>query len=592
MKYKEIIQGEFIDRPNRFIANVNVNGENQICHVKNTGRCKELLIPGVTVYLEHNSNPKRKTQYSLVAVEKEDRLINMDSQAPNKVVKEWLEQGNLFGDQARIYPERKFGDSRIDFYIEVENRKIFIEVKGVTLEEDGVVRFPDAPTMRGIKHIHELVKAKEQGYEAIILFVVQMNDVRYFVPNETQQPEFARELMKGWNQGVQVMAYDCAVSEDTLELQHKLPVRFSENIPDYSFLEKIVDPILKWYQENARVLPWREQPEPYRVWISEIMLQQTRVEAVKPYYERFIKRLPSVKDLAEVEDEELMKLWEGLGYYNRARNLKKAANSIMELYKGQLPADYIELQKLSGIGSYTAGAIGSIAFGLQVPAVDGNVMRVITRITGDEEDVLKAAMKQKIEAEIKKIIPQNYAGEFSQALMEIGAMICIPNGIPKCEQCPFEEICLGRKYNLLKQIPHKEPKKKRKIQKLTVLIIQSDKAVAIRKRENHGLLQGMYELPNFEEYLSEDQVLEWIKQQNLYPIRIQKLESSKHIFTHIEWHMIGYKIHIEDVENKIHKNMIFVEPYETKDKYPIPSAFIKYTKGIHMVLGSEQFAQE
>lgn len=223
MKYNKVEQGIFKKRPNRFIAHVEINGKEEVCHVKNTGRCRELLVPGALVFLEESDNPNRKTKYDLIAVEKGERLINMDSQIPNKVVEEWLKRGNLFGTEAKVRREVVYGNSRFDLYIESRERKIFMEVKGVTLEENSVVRFPDAPTQRGVKHIHELVKCIKDGYEAYLMFVVQMEDVSYFEPNYKTHPEFAKALKEAEKEGVHILAYDCVVRKDLINLAK--PVR-------------------------------------------------------------------------------------------------------------------------------------------------------------------------------------------------------------------------------------------------------------------------------------------------------------------------------------------------------------------------------
>ena len=226
-------------------------------------------------------------------------------------------------------------------------------------------------------------------------------------------------------------------------------------------LKNIVKPIVKWYQENKRELPWRRDRDPYHIWISEIMLQQTRIESVKSYYTRFMEELPTIQHLANIQEEKLLKLWEGLGYYSRARNLQKAAKIIVEQYNGKMPTSYVELLKLPGIGEYTAGAIASIAFGEKVPAIDGNVLRVISRILASKNDILLADTKKKIEKKIKPIIPKE-AGDFNEGLMEIGELICIPNGEPLCKKCPVKEVCEARKTNQIAEIPVRNKIVKRK----------------------------------------------------------------------------------------------------------------------------------
>lgn len=352
-------------------------------------------------------------------------------------------------------------------------------------------------------------------------------------------------------------------------------------------LDKIVTPLLSWFEKNARVLPWRENPTPYYVWISEIMLQQTRVEAVKPYFERFIRELPDVKSLAECDEERLLKLWEGLGYYNRARNLQTAAKTIMEDYQGQIPKDYEELMKLKGIGHYTAGAISSIAYGQPVPAVDGNVLRVITRVSGDNSDIMKDSFKRQVEAALTKIIPQKKASAFNQALMELGAKVCIPNGEPLCHQCPWQEFCQAREKNLWQQLPVKNKEKKRRIEEKTVYVIRKENTVVLSKRPNKGLLAGLYEFPNEPGYQKEEEALEWLKEKKLKPLKIMPLPTAKHIFSHVEWHMQGYMVWIDELSEES-SDFVFVELEKTEKEYPIPAAFSAYTKAMDMKLGSER----
>lgn len=353
-------------------------------------------------------------------------------------------------------------------------------------------------------------------------------------------------------------------------------------------LEKIVEPLLEWFQGNARVLPWREDPAPYRVWVSEIMLQQTRVEAVKPYFERFTKALPDVQALAECEEESLLKLWEGLGYYNRVRNMQTAAQTVMAEYGGKIPADYEELLKLKGIGHYTAGAIASIAYGIPVPAVDGNVLRVISRVSADDSDIMKQSVRTKVEQELAKIMPEDRAGAFNQALMELGATVCLPNGAPLCEVCPWQEFCEAKAKECWQLLPVKSKAKPRRIEKKTVFLIRDAEKVLLRKRPSKGLLAGMYEFPNTSGHLTEEEALAWTKEQNLSPIRIQKLEPAKHIFSHVEWHMTGYVIRVDELSEG-QDGLLFVETAESEERYPIPAAFSAYTKYINLRLGNDRF---
>ena len=354
-------------------------------------------------------------------------------------------------------------------------------------------------------------------------------------------------------------------------------------------LEQIVTPLLSWYDGHARVLPWRENTAPYRVWVSEIMLQQTRVEAVKPFFERFMKALPDVQALAECPEDELLKRWEGLGYYNRVRNMQKAAQVIMAEYDGQFPADFEKLLALPGIGSYTAGAISSIAFGIPMPAVDGNVLRVISRVKASYEDVLKQSVKNAMESEIREIIPEGRAGDFNQALIEIGAIVCVPNGKAKCEECPLAFCCKAKEKGIVDELPKKKAKKERRIEDRTVLILKDGDRVAIRKRPAKGLLAGLYELPNLEGNLSEQQVLDQVKAWGLSPLRILPLAGAKHIFSHVEWHMTGYAVRLEETEDMEASGFLFIETRETEDKYPIPAAFAAYAEYLDIALGEEKY---
>lgn len=571
MRYGKITKGKFIRRPNRFKAYVELNGEEELVHVKNTGRCAELLKAGATVYVQKSDKEERKTKWDLIAVEKGQRMINMDSQIPNRVVKEWLEKENLFENITCIRPEYTYGNSRFDLYVEAGERKIFIEVKGVTLEEDGVVRFPDAPSERAVKHVEELQKAVKDGYEAYVFFVIQMKDVRYFTPNRQTHPEFAEALAEAERNGVKILAYDCSVTEDSIELGKEVPV-----VLEYPQLYEMREPLVQWYRENKRDLPWRENPEAYRVWISEIMLQQTRVEAVKGYYDRFLKTLPDVQSLAEAEEDQLLKLWEGLGYYNRVRNMQKAARQIMVDYHGVFPSDYEEIRSLTGIGSYTAGAISSFAFGKPEPAVDGNVLRVLTRILADHSDIMKQSTKTKMEKALRKVIPEGSPSDFNQGLIELGAIVCVPNGEPKCQECPVSHLCRAREEGRISEFPVKKKAKARRIEDKTILVFRDDEEIAIGKRDKKGLLAGLYELPNVPGHLSRKEVENYCKEIGLLPIRIKKLPVAKHIFSHVEWHMIGYDIRVDELEKTNKKEFLFIHPGEIEKTYPIPAAFEMY----------------
>lgn len=397
-------------------------------------------------------------------------------------------------------------------------------------------------------------------------------------------------------------------------------------------LEQIVEPLQKWFYSHARVLPWREDPRPYYVWVSEIMLQQTRVEAVKGYFERFITALPDVKALAECPENQYLKLWEGLGYYNRVRNLNAAAIQIMEEYDGVIPDSYDELLKLKGIGHYTAGAIASIAYGKAVPAVDGNVLRVISRVTCDDSDIMKQSVRNHMEAKLFELMksynackaPQEQALEnaqrpdvlvpraFNQALMELGAMVCVPNGAPHCEECPWHIICEARKQNRIAEIPVKKKAKSRRIEDMTVLVIRDDDKVAVHKRGKKGLLAGLYELPNLPGHLEQEEILSYIKELGYSPIRIQPLAEAKHIFSHVEWNMTGYVISVEEpgseanlvaeecdfkkknetVHRELENDFIFVDAEDAREQYAIPAAFSYYAQYMNIRIGKEAFMEK
>lgn len=357
-------------------------------------------------------------------------------------------------------------------------------------------------------------------------------------------------------------------------------------------LEKIVKPLLDWYDLGHRQLPWRGDKNPYRIWVSEIMLQQTRVEAVIPYFNRFMSQFPDIESLARAEEELLLKNWEGLGYYSRVRNLGKSAVMIMEQYGGCMPDTWEELMKLPGIGSYTAGAIASIAFNRKVPAVDGNVLRILSRLRMDDAVISQQSVKKRVEEELRAVMPIDRPGDFNQALMELGATVCIPNGEPKCELCPWHGLCMAKANDCATEYPKKEKKKDRKIEQKTVLILKNRDDVAIHKRADKGLLAGLYELPNLEGHLEEEEILSRLKEDGLYPIRIEKLPDAVHVFSHREWHMKAYAVRIDELHDEkffLKEKYQFVHPKETEEKYPIPSAFSAYAEYLNIKLGNEKF---
>ncbi len=327
-------------------------------------------------------------------------------------------------------------------------------------------------------------------------------------------------------------------------------------------LDKIPVPLMAWYEENKRQMPWRDDPTPYHVWISEIMLQQTRVEAVRGYYDRFIHALPDIPALAAVDEDALLKLWEGLGYYSRARNLQKAARVVMEQYGGRLPDTREVLLSLPGIGEYTAGAILSIAFGKNAAAVDGNVLRVVTRCLADDGDITKE--KKRFTKRIENIIPVHQAGAFNQALMELGATVCLPNGAPKCDICPIADFCEAHRQGRETEFPVKPPKKARRVESRYIWVMEYDGTFYLEQRPAHGLLARMWQFPNdtdvsLEEKLSVLAVREY-----------HALPPHKHIFTHIEWHMTA--VHIILDEKPDWTDGVWAECEQLETVYALPSA--------------------
>ncbi len=374
----------------------------------------------------------------------------------------------------------------------------------------------------------------------------------------------------------EMLAAQVGMFPEKAEEQHSAMNDFAKRA---TVVKNFTEALLQYYNKEKRELPWRQDTNPYHVWISEIMLQQTRVEAVKSYYQRFIEALPDVEALAEVDEERLLKLWEGLGYYSRARNLQKAARIVAEEYGGVIPGTREELLRLPGIGSYTAGAIASISYGGAVPAVDGNVLRVLSRVFADGRDIGMPRVKKDYEALLGTSMSREYPGEFNQAMMEVGAMVCVPNGQPRCESCPLSSFCEALRSGTWNRYPYKEPRKPRTVEERTVLILRDEKLIAIVKRPVKGFLAGMYEFPVMEGYATKQEVLSDLKEKGIRAVRIQPLEDAVHIFTHREWHMKAYLIRVDELEAYTPPpGWLFVDAADTREIYPIPSAYAKYKK--------------
>ncbi|HZW49314.1 MAG TPA: A/G-specific adenine glycosylase, partial [Bacillota bacterium] len=301
--------------------------------------------------------------------------------------------------------------------------------------------------------------------------------------------------------------------------------------------------LLAWYTKCARDLPWRQQPTAYHTWISEIMLQQTRVETVIPYYQRFLEALPTIQALAEAEEDRLLKLWQGLGYYNRVRNMQKTAQLLMQEHHSTLPSSPAELVKLAGIGDYTAAAIASIAYGVVIPVLDGNVLRVMARVLAVQAEIEAAAVKKVLQQIACTWISKEMPGDYNQAMMDLGAAICLPNGAPLCAACPLQTVCLAYRLNR-SDLPKRKAKTERKKQALTVLLIQSEDHFLLRRRSSKGLLASLWEFPNFPGNLEENEIKQLLQNSQISLLAIKQLPKGRHIFTHIEWEMTAWKIEI------------------------------------------------
>ena len=349
-----------------------------------------------------------------------------------------------------------------------------------------------------------------------------------------------------------------------------------------SIYKKLPNTLLPWYKQNARNLPWRQDTEPYHVWISEIMLQQTRVEAVWTYYLRFLEQLPGIHALAEAPESQLLKLWEGLGYYNRARNLQKAARIIETQYNGHFPNQYEDIRALPGIGPYTAGAIASICFNQPYAAVDGNVLRIITRMTENDAPIDLMQTKNEIATQLEKIYPKNECGQFTQALMELGATICTPKS-PKCTVCPANNFCLAYTHNTVLQYPVKQPKKDKRLEERTVFLLQYEDKYALTKRTENGLLSGLWQLPNVSCKMDVHQALHTADTFGVQPVELVQQLHRDHIFTHIKWQMTCYHI----LCGQAPSDFTWATAQEIQTTYALPTAFRMFFEFNHQTNKTE-----
>jgi A/G-specific adenine glycosylase len=353
--------------------------------------------------------------------------------------------------------------------------------------------------------------------------------------------------------------------------------------------EQLTESLLSWFYKNRRSLPFREDPSPYHIWLSEIMLQQTRMTAVLPYYARFLAECPDIPALAACPEAHLQKLWEGLGYYSRMRNLQKAARVVCEQYGGQLPADYKALLALPGIGEYTAGAVASIGFGIAVPAVDGNVVRVLARLDAEKRCVSEPAVKRALTERAAALLPPDAPGDFNQALMELGALVCVPNGAPLCGECPWQKECKAHALGIEQQLPVKLRPKARRIVPVAVALVRSPAGWLLRRRPEKGLLAGLWEPVTWEntEFATAGEMSAALAALGIETAAAYKepqgtpsaafaeaLPVAKHIFTHLEWQMTGWQFCAP--AQALPEGFVWATPAEVETKFAVPGAFKVY----------------
>lgn len=352
-------------------------------------------------------------------------------------------------------------------------------------------------------------------------------------------------------------------------------------------IEGIAEPLVQWYTAHERAFPWRTEPTPYRVWVSEIMLQQTRIEAALPYFDRWMAALPTLRDLAEASEDTVLKLWEGLGYYSRARNLQKAAQQVMRDHGGELPSSYEELVKLPGIGDYTAGAIASIAFGKRAAAVDGNVLRVMARLTDDDRDVMQTKPRRELSELVRRLVPAAAPGEFNQGLMELGETICLPNAVPRCSDCPVREYCAVAGEERARDLPTRATAKPRRVEKRMVYVMITDeepRRVLLHRRPAKGLLSGLWELPNA---LTDTEELQTLLDAAAVS-ETASLGEGRHVFSHVEWQMDGLLVTVKPFTPP--DGYVFVTAEELAS-FALPTAFRTYTAMIPKLLTAEEEVQ-
>ena len=335
--------------------------------------------------------------------------------------------------------------------------------------------------------------------------------------------------------------------------------------------QKLPGALLPWFRENARDLPWRRDREPYHVWLSEIMLQQTRVEAVRAYYLRFLEALPTLESLASADEGVLLKLWEGLGYYSRARNLQKAAREIVSEHGGRFPSDFDAIRALPGVGPYTAGAVASICFEQPRAAVDGNVLRVLSRITADDSPVDLPETRRGMTEGLEAVYPAGACGAFTQSLMELGATVCTPRG-PRCDGCPCADFCLARADGSASRLPVRLPKKEKRAEEKTVFLLRCGDRLAIRRREETGLLAGLWELPNVPGALDAAAALLQAEAMGVKPTGLEREIRRTHVFTHIVWEMTGYLIPCREEA----PSFVWADEAALREKYALPTAFRQF----------------